>query len=154
MKVGIIKEGKTPPDKRVPFSPEQCEKLVKEFGLNLVVQPSNVRCFKDSEYSDLGIVLQEDLSDCDVLFGVKEVEKAVEAIMPEPVKAAPKPKAVKVETVVEVDAKTVKVTKAGLSKLTKQGLEDFAKSNYGVDIDKRKKKDELVKEVLKLSKKV
>ena len=88
------------------------------------------------------------------LFGIKEVEKAVEAVMPAPVKAAPKPKAVKVEKVVEVDAKTVKVTKAGLSKLTKQGLEDFAKVNYGVDIDKRKKKEELVKDVLKLSKKV
>jgi len=88
------------------------------------------------------------------LFGIKEVEKTVEAIMPEPVKAAPKPKAVKVEKVVEVDVKTVKVTKAGLSKLTKQGLEDFAKSNYSVDIDKRKKKEELVKDVLKLSKKV
>ena len=90
------------------------------------------------------------------LFGIKEVEKAVEAVMPEPVKAAPKPKVVKevkVEKVVEVDAKTVKVTKAGLSKLTKQGLEDFAKSNYGVDIDKRKKKVDLVKEVLALSKK-
>ena len=86
------------------------------------------------------------------LFGVGEVDKAVEAIQPEPVKAEPKP--VKVEKIVEVDAKTVKVTKASLSKLTKQGLEDFAKANYGVDIDKRKKKDELVKEVLKLSKKV
>ena len=84
------------------------------------------------------------------LFGIKEVDEAVEASMPEP---APKPKAVKVEKVVEVDAKTVKVTKAGLSKLTKQGLEDFAKANYGVDIDKRKKKDELVKEVLALAKK-
>jgi hypothetical protein len=88
------------------------------------------------------------------LFGAGEVDKAVEAIAPsEPVKAEPKPKAVKVEKVVEVDAKTVKVTKASLSKLTKQGLEDFAKANYGVDIDKRKKKDELVKEVLALSKK-
>ena len=87
------------------------------------------------------------------LFGIKEVEKAVEAIQPEPVKSTPKPKAVKVEKVVEVDAKTVKVTKAGLSKLTKQGLEDFAKENYGVDIDKRKKKPDLVSEVLKLSKK-
>lgn len=64
-----------------------------------------------------------------------------------------KPEPTKVETVVEVDAKTVKVTKASLSKLTKQGLEDLAKANYGVDIDKRKKKDELVKEVLALSKK-
>jgi hypothetical protein len=87
------------------------------------------------------------------MFGAGEVDAAVEAIKPEPVKAEPKPKVVKVEKVVEVDAKTVKVTKASLSKLTKQGLEDFAKANYGVDIDKRKKKDELVKEVLALSKK-
>jgi len=87
------------------------------------------------------------------LFGVKEVDKAVEAAMPETVLDTPEPKVVKVEKVVEVDAKTVKVTKASLSKLTKQGLEDFAKTTYGVDIDKRKKKDELVKEVLALSKK-
>jgi hypothetical protein len=59
----------------------------------------------------------------------------------------------KIEKVVEVEVDTVKATKASLSKLTKQGLEDFAKANYGVDIDKRKKKEELVKEVLKLSKK-
>ena len=85
------------------------------------------------------------------LLGTGEVEKAVEAVTPEPV-AEPKP--VKIEKVVKVDAKTVKVTKASLSKLTKQGLEDLAKTNYGVDIDKRKKKDELVKEVLALSKKV
>lgn len=75
MKIGVIKEGKNPPDKRVPFSPKQCETLVKEFGINLVVQPSPIRCFKDEEYSDAGITLQEDLSDCDVLFGVKEVRK-------------------------------------------------------------------------------
>ena len=88
------------------------------------------------------------------LFGTSEVDRAVEAVMPETGKAKSKPKAVKVEKVVEVDAKTVKVTKAGLSKLTKQGLEDFAKSNYGVDIDKRKKKADLVNEVLDLSKKI
>ena len=60
------------------------------------------------------------------------------------------PKAVtppKIEKIVEV-----KATKASLSKLTKQGLEDFAKTNYKVDIDKRKKKADLVAEVLKLAK--
>ena len=67
----------------------------------------------------------------------------------EEVVVAPK----KIEKVVEVEVAEVKATKASLSKLTKQGLEDFAKQNYGVDIDKRKKKEELVKEVLKLSKK-
>ena len=54
--------------------------------------------------------------------------------------------------IVEVEAKTVKATKASLSKLTKQGLEDFALANYNVDIDKRKKKADLVAEVLKLAK--
>ena len=58
----------------------------------------------------------------------------------------------KVSTKVEV--KSEKVTKASLSKLTKVKLEEFALATYGVDIDRRKKKDELVKEVLKLSKKV
>ena len=54
----------------------------------------------------------------------------------------------------KVEVKTEKVTKASLSKLTKVKLEEFALATYGVDIDRRKKKDELVKEVLKLSKKV
>jgi len=73
------------------------------------------------------------------------VPAAVEAVIPAPEE--------KLEKTAKVDTKTVKVTKASLSKLTKQGLEDFAKENYGVDIDKRKKKDDLVKEVLALSKK-
>ena len=59
----------------------------------------------------------------------------------------------KVEKIIEVAVKDVKATKASLSKLTKQGLEDFAKAHYSVDIDKRKKKDDLVKEVLALAKK-
>ena len=59
----------------------------------------------------------------------------------------------KIEPVI-TEVKAVKVTKASLSKLTKVKLEEFALATYGVDIDRRKKKDELVKEVLKLSKKV
>lgn len=73
MKLGIIREGKTPPDKRVPFSPTQCVEILKKFDINLVVQPSSIRAFTDEEYEKEGITLQEDLSDCDVLMGVKEV---------------------------------------------------------------------------------
>ena len=54
---------------------------------------------------------------------------------------------------VSAKVKTEKVTKASLSKLTKVKLEEFALATYGVDIDKRKKKADLVNEVLKLSKK-
>ena len=76
------------------------------------------------------------------------VTQKLSEIAPEPL--TPK----KIEKVVEVvEVAEVKVTKASLSKLTKQGLEDFALATYGVDIDRRKKKEELVKEVLKLSKK-
>jgi alanine dehydrogenase len=74
MKIGILREGKVPPDKRVPLTPEQCKSLLNLYpNLQLVVQPSPIRCFTDQEYVDKGIILQEDLSDCDVLMGVKEV---------------------------------------------------------------------------------
>jgi alanine dehydrogenase len=74
MKVGILREGKNPPDKRVPLTPEQCVEVQQKFpGVNIVVQPSAIRSFKDAEYSALKIELQEDLSDCEVLLGVKEV---------------------------------------------------------------------------------
>ena len=65
-----------------------------------------------------------------------------------------KPIAQPKKVVKEVKPKAEKVTKASLSSLSKVKLEEFAKATYGVDIDRRKKKDELVKEVLKLSKKV
>lgn len=74
MKVGILREGKNPPDKRVPLTPEQCVEVEKRFqNVKVIVQPSEVRCFKDEEYATLGIQLKEDLNECDVLLGVKEV---------------------------------------------------------------------------------
>jgi alanine dehydrogenase len=73
MKVGILRENKTPPDKRVPLTPEQCIEVQQKFpGVKIIVQPSKIRCFKDNEYAELGIDLTEDLSDCDILLGVKE----------------------------------------------------------------------------------
>jgi alanine dehydrogenase len=73
VKIGIIREGKTPPDARAPLTPEQCAEAMVELPLRVVVQPSPVRCFKNEEYVAHGIHLQEDLSDCDVLLGIKEV---------------------------------------------------------------------------------
>ncbi len=74
MKIGIIREGKNPPDKRVALSPKQCVVVTQLFPeIDLVIQPSPIRAFVDSEYESQGLSLQEDLSDCDVLIGVKEV---------------------------------------------------------------------------------
>jgi len=72
-KIGVIREGKVPADYRVPLTPQQCADVIKKFGVELVVQPSPIRKFTDAEYSAAGITLQEDLSDCDLLIGVKEV---------------------------------------------------------------------------------
>lgn len=74
LKIGIIKEGKVPVDKRVPLTPKKCQEALQEFPeMEIAVQPSDIRCFTDEEYCELQIPLQEDLRDCDVLMGVKEV---------------------------------------------------------------------------------
>ena len=77
IKIGILREQKSPPDKRVPFTPEQCKTINTEYKNNvlIVAQPSAIRCYTDAEYTACGVTLQEDLSDCDVLMGVKEVPK-------------------------------------------------------------------------------
>ena len=75
MKIGLLRETKNPPDKRVPLSPEQCAQVQDQYpDVELVVQPSPIRKFQDSEYIACGVKLQEDLSDCDILIGVKEVK--------------------------------------------------------------------------------
>ncbi len=74
MKIGLIREGKVPPDKRVPLTPKQCKYLMVLYPeLEIIVQPSPIRAFKDEEYSEQGIELHEDLSNCDLILGVKEV---------------------------------------------------------------------------------
>lgn len=73
-KIGIIREGKVPPDHRVPLSPDQCIRVMEEFpDVELVVQKSPIRSFKDNEYSDLGVPIVDSLDDCDIIMGVKEV---------------------------------------------------------------------------------
>ena len=75
MKIGIIREGKNPPDKRSPFTPEQIQSLSEKYSdqFSFYVESSPVRCFSDEEFKQKGISVVEDLSACDVLFGVKEV---------------------------------------------------------------------------------
>lgn len=73
MKIGIIREGKTPPDSRVPLTPDQCRTTRDRGPVDIVVQPFPGRCFSDKEYLAAGVRLQEDLSSCSVLMGVKEV---------------------------------------------------------------------------------
>lgn len=72
--LGIIKERKNPPDRRVVLSPRACKKLLKKFPeLYIKVESSNDRFFTDEDYKNEGIEVVNDVSDCEVLLGVKEV---------------------------------------------------------------------------------
>ncbi len=74
MKFGIIKERKNPPDKRVVFSPNKLKELKAQFpAAEIVVESSDIRVFSDAAYKDAGFEVTNDVSDCDVLLGVKEV---------------------------------------------------------------------------------
>jgi alanine dehydrogenase len=74
MKIGILREEKKPHDSRVPLTPSQCRLLMERYpNLSITVQPSPHRCYSNEEYLNLGVHLMEDLSDCDVLLGVKEI---------------------------------------------------------------------------------
>ena len=82
IRLGILREEKSPPDKRVPFTPLQCSELLKEYpGLEICIQPSSIRCYGDYEYRSFGLTLQENLTDCDLLMGVKEIP--VEKLLPQ-----------------------------------------------------------------------
>ena len=74
IKIGLLREGKNPPDKRVAFTPKQVEEIQQRFQkVSVVVQESPHRCFTDSEFRDLKIEVVADVSDCDILLGIKEV---------------------------------------------------------------------------------
>lgn len=74
MKIGLIREGKSPADNRVALTPAQCKWIHKNApGITIVAQSSEGRCFSDREYQLAGAEVADDLSDCDILLGIKEV---------------------------------------------------------------------------------
>lgn len=74
IKIGLIREGKNPPDKRVPFTPAQAEEIEQRFPHTKVIcQQSKVRCFEDAEYEARDVNTPVEVNDCDILMGIKEV---------------------------------------------------------------------------------
>ena len=74
IRIGLIREGKTPADNRVALTPPQCKWIHKNSDtVRIIAQHSTARCFTDKEYESAGIEVKEDLGDCDILLGIKEV---------------------------------------------------------------------------------
>jgi len=75
IKIGILREGKIPIDTRVPMTPQQAAKTQELFpSIKVIVQKSPLRCFDDMEYVKHGIEIVDNVTDCDILLGVKEVQ--------------------------------------------------------------------------------
>lgn len=74
LRIGLIKEGKIPADNRVALTPAQCKWIHKNSAdVKVFAQSSPDRCFSDKEYLSAGVEVKEDVSDCDILLGIKEV---------------------------------------------------------------------------------
>ena len=73
-RIGLIKEGKNPADNRVSLTPAQCKWIQKNAPqIQITVQSSTSRCFSDREYLSAAVEVKDDISDCDILLGIKEV---------------------------------------------------------------------------------
>src|SRR5678815_4547104 len=78
LSIGLIKEGKIPADNRVALIASQCKWIHKNYSdVRVVVQSSDIRCFSDKEYKLAGVEVCDDVSDCDILLGIKEVPVAM-----------------------------------------------------------------------------
>ena len=74
VKIGLIREGKVPSDNRVALTPAQCKWIHKNSDqVMIIAQSSENRCFTDREYISAGVEVKTDISDCDIMLGIKEV---------------------------------------------------------------------------------
>ncbi len=77
IRIGLIKERKKHPDERVALTPKQCAHIHHHYpGIKVLVEPSDSRCYSNEEYEDQGVELTDDLGNCDILLGIKEVPGA------------------------------------------------------------------------------
>ena len=72
--ISILKEARAD-ENRTPFTPDQIKTLITNFpNIKISVQPSKKRCFKDEEYSKAGAKLDEDITNSNIIFGIKEID--------------------------------------------------------------------------------
>lgn len=77
MRIGLIRERKDPPDRRVVLTPNACQKVLSAFPeASITVESSPIRVFTDEEYRDAGIPIGQEMEQCEILLGVKEVPEA------------------------------------------------------------------------------
>lgn len=74
--IGVRREDKSEWERRVPLTPQDAATL-QEQGIQIIIQSSATRAFSDQEFMRAGISVQEDISACRVILGIKEIPKDV-----------------------------------------------------------------------------
>jgi saccharopine dehydrogenase (NAD+, L-lysine forming) len=77
VRIGIRREDKSEWERRVPVTPGDAALLQREYGIQVVVQPSSTRAFTALEFESAGALVGEDLSTCPVVLGIKEMPEEV-----------------------------------------------------------------------------
>ena len=72
--IGIARETKSIWEKRTPLIPSDVKNLISKYSVDFFVQPSEKRIFSDDEYINAGANIQEDISNCSIIIGIKEVK--------------------------------------------------------------------------------
>jgi alpha-aminoadipic semialdehyde synthase len=73
LRIGIRREDKNEWERRAPLTPDHVAEAVETLGLEVAVQPSKLRVFPDRDYRAAGAAVEEDLSGCRVILGIKEI---------------------------------------------------------------------------------
>ena len=74
--IGIRHEDKYVMERRAPLTPKHVERLIKNKMLDIVVQTSAKRVFTDQEYLKAGARIADNLKDCSLILGVKEMPES------------------------------------------------------------------------------
>lgn len=72
-KIGIRRESKNRWERRAPLTPEHVLRMVNDYGIEINVQPSDLRTFQTEEYEEAGAYIDEEINDCDIVLGIKEI---------------------------------------------------------------------------------
>ncbi len=75
--IGIVRESRND-ENRTPLVPEHIKKYKESNpNVNFIIQPSNNRCFSDEEYELSGAKINDNLNECSIIFGVKEIDSNI-----------------------------------------------------------------------------
>ena len=71
--IGIRHEDKYLMERRTPLTPKHLAQLIREKKLDFIVQRSEKRIFTEGEYLAAGARVEDNLKECSIILGVKEI---------------------------------------------------------------------------------